>query len=93
VIGAQACAEDSPPTRTETGVRAVSRYLAAGVFASDFLPEDDDEESDELLEDSFFSEDDELLSEEEPSDDDSLLDEAETPSLDSFISRARFFVP
>jgi hypothetical protein len=71
---------------------AVSRYLAAGVFDSDFLPEDDDEESDELFDDPLESDDDELP-DEEPSEDDSLLLEAETPSLDSFISRARFLVP
>jgi hypothetical protein len=73
---------------------AVGRYLAAGVLDSDFLPEDDDEESDELFDDSLESdEDDELSDEEELSEDESLLLEAETPSFCSFISRARFFVP
>jgi hypothetical protein len=74
---------------------SVGRYLAAGVFVSDFLPEDDDEESDELFEDSLESDDDDddELSDDELSEDESLLVEAETPSLCSFISRARFFVP
>jgi hypothetical protein len=72
--------------------RCGERYLAAGVFDSDFLPEDDDEESDELFDDSLLSDEDEL-SDEELSEEDSLLLEAETPSLCSFISRARFFVP
>ncbi len=93
MIAARACAEDSPPTRAETRVAAAGRYLAAGVFVSDFLPEDDDDESDELFEDSLDSDDDDELSDDELSDDESLLLEAETPSLCSFISRARFFVP
>jgi len=67
--------------------------LAAEAFASDFLPEDDDEESDELVEDSFLSEDDELSDEELSEDDSPLPLPDETPSFDSFISRARFFVP
>jgi hypothetical protein len=90
VTGGRACAEDLPSARTEATALAAGSYFVAGVFVSDLLPEDDDEESEELFEDSFFSDEDEL-SEEDPSEEDSLL--LETPSLDSFISRARFFVP
>lgn len=83
MIAARACAEDLPPTRTEPS----ARYLVAEAFASDFLPEDDDEESEELFEDSFLSDDE--LSDEELSEDDSLLVEA--PSFS--FSRARLRVP
>jgi hypothetical protein len=83
---------------------ALGRYLAAGVFVSDFLPDDDDDddESEEPFDDPLDSDDDELsddelsedeLPEDELSEDESLLLEAETPSLCSFISRARFLVP
>ena len=66
------------------------------VFVSDFLPDDEDEESEESavdFEDSFFSDDDEL-SDPELSEDESLLLEAELALLVPPSSHGRAcFVP